>query len=243
MASAIPGRRAVSALGWAHTLARLAIRLLGGERGVRATLAAVPRPASPVAEPWELSFATLLCRHPRVPSFAGRLLRRFDKYGQVVIGPERVGFDRKTVRWSKVIEIRTYPTTNLVPSVVVDREIDRIREALPPVPGRRWIVTRMAEGLLTLLMAILGPRWKANIAPRLPCEIVYRNVFGRQTRLRAGLFAVLVLAAIPESATSLVATAQASSISIRPVADGEGATTRAARADHVRQWFARVPTV
>jgi hypothetical protein len=32
----------------------------------------------------------------------------------------------------------------------VDREIERIRALLPPIPGRKWAVARAAEGLRTL---------------------------------------------------------------------------------------------
>jgi hypothetical protein len=163
-----------------------------------------------------------------------------DKYGRVTIGPDRVGFDDKAIKWNKVVEIRCYPTTNLVPSVVVAREVDRIREAFPPIPGRRWLVTKAANSLVTVGMAFASPRWPADRAPMLPCQIVYRNLFGRRAQRSAGLFAAVVLAGIPEAASSLIATAHARSVAVRPMPDPES-VGRAARAEQVRRWVARVP--
>src|SRR5574342_1068929 len=118
---------------WGRTVARpvlragwlLVRRLVGAERAGR-ILASMPRPASPVAQRWELSLATVVGRHPRVPRLVARGLRRFDKYGRVVITPDRVGFDGKTVRWSRVIEVRVCPTAGPPPQPVLQREVARV---------------------------------------------------------------------------------------------------------------------
>jgi hypothetical protein len=219
---------------------RAVLRRLHTGRDMRAMLAAVPRPASPIAQPWELSIATLIGSHPRVPSIAAKLLRRLDRFGRVSIRPDRVGFDDKTIRWSRVIEVRTYTTTGLVPHVVIDREVERIREMFPPVPGRRWLVRKAAEGLLTVVMAGAGQRLRhAAIVPMLPCEIVYRNVFGRRVELPAGLFAAAMMAAIPEAGHSLTTTARALAIPVQTMTDAAGAA-RAVRAERLRQKAAPV---
>jgi hypothetical protein len=185
--------------------------------------AAVPRPSEQLTKPWKLSLATLFSSHPRVPSIAGRLLRRFDKFGSVMIGPKRVGFDEKKIPWNRVIEIRVHTATNLVPPVVLAREADRVRELLPPIPGRRWLVRKVARALHTVVMAFATPpRWTERTAVMLPCEIVYRTVLGRRASRSAGLFAALVLAAIPEASQSLLTMAQARRIPVRAVTDRIG---------------------
>ena len=226
-----------SGVRFARALARAVIRL--ATRVVapagRSMLSAVPRPSGLLTNTWEVSIATLVGSHPRVPSITGRLLHRFDKFGSVIIGPKRVGFDEKTIPWSRVIEIRVHTTTNLIPPVVLTREADRMRELLPPIPGRRWIVRNLADAMLTVAMAFIQrPQWTEQTAAVIPCEIVYRTVLGRRGSLSAGVFAAVVLAAIPEASQSLLTMAQAHLIPIRVVPDRAGAA-RAARAHRVRR--------
>jgi hypothetical protein len=204
--------------------------------------AAVPRPSERLTKPWKLSLATLVRSHPRVPSIAGRLLRRFDTFGSVMIGPRRVGFDEKTIPWNRVIEIRVHTTTTLVPPVVLAREADRVRALLPPIPGRRWMVRKIARALLTVVTAFApSPRWTGRTAVMLPCEIVYRTVLGRRASLSAGLFAAIVLAAIPEASQSLLTMAQARLIPVRAVSDRIG-DRRAARTHRVGRLAAHAMT-
>jgi hypothetical protein len=197
----------------------------------------VPRPTQPLTGPWSVSIATVVSSHPKVPPFiVRRLLRRMDKFGSVTIGPTGVGFDDKTIRWNRILEIRAHPFANHVPpSVVIDRESDRVREMLPPIPGRRWIVGKVADGTMTVLTAFT-PRGEQSVeaVPLLPCVIVYRNVFGRRSSLSAGLFAATVLALIPEACDSLLAMAAQQRIPVRVLRD-EASEKRAARSHRVRR--------
>ena len=210
----------------------------------RTMFAAVPRPSERLTGPWSVSIATLVSSHPKVPSIIARpLLRRMDKFGRVTIGPAGVGFDDKTIRWNRILEIRAYPVANRIPpSVVIDRESDRVREMLPPIPGRRWIVGKVAGGAMTVLTAFTHhPQRSVDPVPLLPCEIVYRNVFGRRARLSAGLFAASVLAVIPEASNSLITMAADRAIPVRVVRD-EASEMRAARSHRVRRIAMRVAT-
>lgn len=195
----------------------------------RRALAALPPPPVPVTEPWEVSVAALIGRHPRVPGPAVRLLHLLDGLGQVAVGPDRVGFDGEDTAWEKVQEIRLHSTRDLLPDVVVEKEVDRIREFLPPVPGRKWVVTRAVEGLLTLVLAA------AEAAERedrlLPCEIVHRGLLGRPKQLGGGLFAAAVLASVPAASASILATAKARGI---PVVTVGPSGVRADRAQRLR---------
>jgi hypothetical protein len=206
--------------------------------------AAVPRPIMPLTGPWSVSIATVVSSHPKVPSLiARRLLRRMDKFGSVTIGPAGVGFDDKTIRWNRILEIRAYPVANHIPpSAVIDRESDRVREMLPPVPGRRWMVGKLAGGAMTVLTA-LTPHGEQSVetVPLLPCVIVYRNLFGRRSSHSAGLFAATVLALIPEACASLLAMAAHHRIPVRVLRD-EASERRAARSHRVRRIATRVAT-
>jgi hypothetical protein len=150
-----------------------------------------------------------------------------------------VGFDDKTIRWTRIIEIHAYPAANYIPpSVVIDRESDRVRELLPPIPGRRWIIRRVANGAVTLMTAFTRhPQSSADTMPLLPCEIVYRNVFGRRSNLSAGVFAATVLTVIPDATDSLLTMAANRGVPVRAMPDNAG-TMRAARSDGVRRFAA-----
>jgi hypothetical protein len=212
---------------------------------VGATLfASVPRPSPRLTEPWRVSIATLVSSHPKVPSLvARRLLRRMDRFASVTIGPTGLGFDDKTIRWSRILEIRAYPAANHIPpTVVVDRESDRLREMLPPIPGRRWIVGKLAGGAMTVLTAFVPhPSPSTQAVSLLPCEIVYRNVFGRRCSLSAGLFAATVLALIPEACDSMLAMTADRGIPVRILPD-EASEKRTARSHRVRRVAAQVVT-
>jgi hypothetical protein len=241
MAMATSRSRLGLVVGAIRALVRLGFRIVAPAG--RTMFASVPVPSATLAEPWQVSIATLVSSHPHVPSIAGRLLRRLDKFGSVTIGPARVGFDGRTVRWNRILEIRAYPTANHVPpSVVIDRESDRVREILPPIPGRRWIVRKVADAAVTMLAAFTRPSGPSTqTVPLLPCEIVYRNVFGRRASLPAGLFAATVLTLIPEASSSLITLAADRGIPVRGTRD-QASERRAARSHHVRRIATRATT-
>ncbi|MEW1906938.1 hypothetical protein AB0442_00570 [Kitasatospora sp. NPDC085895] len=210
------GRRAGTALGTAARTGRAKARNVVGEGDwVRRALATLPPPEAPATDDWEVSIAALIGRHPRVPGPAVWLLHQLDGLGQVAFGPEKVGFDGEDVPWAKVQELRLHSTLDLLPDVVLDKEVDRIREFLPPVPGRKWVVARAAGREERLL----------------PCEIVHRGLLGRPRQLGGGLFAATALAALPAAADGLVATAKAHGVPVVPV---EPTGTRADRAERLR---------
>ncbi|MFJ1756630.1 hypothetical protein [Kitasatospora sp. NPDC088134] len=210
------GRRAGAALG-AVTGAVASARSKVGSDWARRALETHPKPGVPPTEPWEVSLAGLVGRLPHVPGPAVRLLHLLDGLGQVAVGPAEVGFDGETVAWEKVLEIRCHSTVDLLPDVVVDREVDRIREFLPPVPGRKWLVTKAAEALLTIGLAATAAAERQERS--LPCEIVTRNLIGRPKSLPGGLFAASVLTLVPEAGAALLAAAEERGIEITVVDD------------------------
>ncbi|MFJ5230101.1 hypothetical protein ACIQBJ_09400 [Kitasatospora sp. NPDC088391] len=210
------GRRAGAALG-AVTGAVASARSKAGADWARRALESHPKPGVPLDGPWEVSLAGLVGRLPHVPGPAVRLLHLLDGLGQVVVGPAEVGFDGGTVAWEKVLEIRCHSTVDLLPEVVVDREVDRVREFLPPVPGRRWLVTRAAEALLTIGLAATAAAERQERS--LPCEIVVKNLVGRPKSLPGGLFAASVLTLVPEAGAALLAAAEERGVKVTVVDD------------------------
>jgi hypothetical protein len=182
------------------------------------TLARMPRPASPIAESWVLSPATLVGQYRVVPRLVVWRLGRFNRYGRVAIAPDRVGFDDKTVRWNRVIEVRTCQVTGRLPQAVLIHEATRLSKHLPRFPGRRRLAAFALARAAPLVMSTVGHLSGGSPAtPTLPYEIIYRTRFGRSASLRAGLFAAAAMTAVPEAADSLTSTAEQRAIPVRPM--------------------------
>jgi hypothetical protein len=209
-------RRRISLLG---RVLRSAL-VSGGKHAARA-VARMPRPASPVAQPWILSPATLVGQYRVVPRLVVWRLGRLNRYGRVAIAPDRVGFDDKMVRWNRVIEVRTCRFTGALPQAVLNYEASRVSKLLPRIPGRRRLTAfALARTAPVVMSAAGGLRGGTPAAVVLPYEIVYRTRFGRSASLCPGLFAIAMMAAIPEAADSLTSTAGQWAIPVRVMPSG-----------------------
>jgi hypothetical protein len=198
---------------------------------VQAVLARLPRPDAPATEPWEMSIGALVGMHPKVPDGAVRLLSPLRRLGAVAVSPREIGFDGERVAWDRVTQVRTRNAVGMFLDAAVDREIERIRTLLPPVPGRKWAVARAAEGLRTLVLAALGELGGAGL--QIPCEIGYRSVMRRDRRVSAGLVGAAIMAAVPEAGRSIDAMARIRGIAVIPAVD-ESLAARSVRADRLR---------
>ncbi|MFD7450684.1 hypothetical protein [Kitasatospora sp. NPDC059827] len=206
-------------------------RSAAGGRWALAALGSVAPPPVPATEPWKLALGTLIGRHPRTPAVAHKLLGLLDGYGAVHLGPVRVGFDGEEVEWDKVVEIRTRNAFEVLTTSALEQDVDRIREFLPPVPGRKWAVTKAGEALATVVLAALE---RGSVDQRLdeltvPAQIVHRGLLGRPRTLDAGCFAAAALVIVGQAGESLIATARQRGIPVRPAE----AVTEADRAEHV----------
>ncbi|WP_126636702.1 hypothetical protein [Embleya hyalina] len=210
---------------------------------VRATLDALPAPNAPTFLAWEFSLGALVCRHPKVPAITARPLRLLDGLGAVRFGPETVGFDGEDIPWEKVVRLTTHDAFESMTTAALDTEVDRIRDVLPPLPGRKWAVTKVVEGLLTVVLASLEQADDRRI-DRVPvaCEITYRGLLGRERTLRASLFATALLARQTAVAESLVATARAHGVEVVEAVPAGGAD-EAAAAERTRALRARTDTI
>lgn len=184
---------------------------------VLGVLSALPAPAAPATQEWEFSLGALVCRHPRVPAVTARALRPFDGLGALRFGPESVGFEGEEIPWRKVTGLRLHDAFSAMTTEALDAEVDRIREVLPPLPGRKWAVTKVVEGLATVMLAALEQASEQRLdAVNVACEVTYRGALGREKTLRANLFTTALLAHQVDVAHSLVVTAQAAGVPVVP---------------------------
>ncbi|MFI6154496.1 hypothetical protein ACIBCA_17625 [Kitasatospora sp. NPDC051170] len=210
-------------------------RAVADGQWARTALTSVAPPPVPALEPWKLSTGTLIARHPRTPAVVHRLLGMLDGLGAVHLGPAKVGFDGEEIEWAKVVEIRTRNAFEVLTTTALEQEVDRIREFLPPVPGRKWAVTKAAEALATVVLAALE---RGSVDQRLdtltvPAQIVHRGLLGRQRTLDAGTFAAATLVVVGQVGDSLIATAEHHGIPVRP-ADPPAKPAHAAHVESLR---------
>ncbi|TVL90066.1 hypothetical protein CD790_23225 [Streptomyces sp. SAJ15] len=209
---------------------------------VHGVLGALPAPAAPAVEQWEFSLGALVCRHPRVPAITAKALRSLDGIGALRFGPESVGFDGEDIPWDKVVRIQLHNAFAAMTTDALDNEVDRVRELLPPIPGRKWAVTKVVEGLAAVVLASLEQAADERLdAVNVACEITYRGgMLGREKTLRANLFTTALLAHQADVAYSLVVTAQAKGVPVLPADPGALSVEMVER---VRALRARTDTV
>ena len=124
---------------------------------VRRAIAAYPRPAYPLEREWDVSVQGVVRLVPYVPRFATAPLALLDRFGAVTIGPERVGLDGKDVDWGRVVEVRTAPAWTCLSAEALEVNLAQYVVALPPLPGRAWVLRKISELLLSLYLAVLPP--------------------------------------------------------------------------------------
>ena len=155
---------------------------------VRRVIAAYPRPTYPLEREWDVSVQGVVRLVPYVPRFATAPLALLDRFGAVTIGPQRVGLDGKDVDWDRVVEVRTAPAWTCLSAEALEVNLAQYVVALPPLPGRAWVLGKISELLLSLYLAVLPPDADgddvlADAPPdrmfdRVVTEVVYRRRFG-----------------------------------------------------------------
>ncbi|MDG4864400.1 hypothetical protein P8605_40275, partial [Streptomyces sp. T-3] len=158
----------------------------------------------------------LITTHPRVPAVTAKPLRLLDGMGALRFGPESVGFDGEDIPWEKVRAIRLHDAFAAMTTDALDAEIDRLREVLPPLPGRKRAVTALVDAMAAVVLASLEKAGEQRLDTlQVGCEIVYLGgLRKREKSLRACLFTTALLAQQPGVAESLVATALASGVPV-----------------------------
>lgn len=91
------------------------------------------------------------------------------------------------------------------------------------VPGRDWVLERVAEALTTLLFNHLASAEGSGTMQDvlIPGEISYRGRFGRNKTSTASLYPTAFLLTSPAMVKSLLATAQAKGVTVTRPQSGE----------------------
>ncbi|MFC9894995.1 hypothetical protein ACFVMC_15020 [Nocardia sp. NPDC127579] len=204
----------------------------------RRALDNLPEPQAPTPEVWEHSLGSLIkAGFENTPKPVGKVLDGLISLGGIRFGPETVGFDGQDIPWEKVVEIRCHNAFLKMTTSSLEQEVDKIRDLLPPVPGRKWALTKIGEGLSTVLLASME---QADPATMVATEIVYTGMLGRTKTLDAGMYATSILAQKPAVQHSLIATAQALGVTVVTVDPGPQAQRIQARVRALRDRAAAV---
>ncbi|GAB3411726.1 hypothetical protein [Flindersiella endophytica] len=220
-------------------------------------------PTPYLTEPWEVSLASLVDKVPHVPDIAVKALGLLDGFGAVHIGPRKVGFDGDEIEWDKVVALRTRRVSDMISGAVLEREVDRLRQYLPPVPGRKWAVGKAVDLLVVLSMVALedelefvlglvdgardldGATDQVTRDGRVVSEIVYKGWVRKEKELQGGLLASAVLAQVHGADHCLREMAAARGIPVVQAEDGNDLEDAAEKAAAIRRRIeelrARIP--
>ncbi|WP_155856095.1 hypothetical protein [Cellulomonas sp. URHD0024] len=181
-----------------------------------------PRPSDPLEREWDVSVQGLVRMVPYVPRIATAPLALLDRFGAVTVGPERVGLDGKDIDWGRVLEIRTEPAWTRLSAGMLELDLLRMTNVIPPLPGRRWLVRQVSELLFTLYLTALPVDEdgephddRVTIFAPVVSTIVYRRLVGHGEALASSTSALLQVA-LPGTSEAIVAAARAHGV---PVVD------------------------
>lgn len=175
-------------------------------------LAKLTPPTYPVTQPWGLSAADLITQRWPVPSPLRRALRMLDRFGAVRLTPEGMALDGKSVDWDDLLEIRLCSLHDALREEAVAQTVEQLAVFFPPVPGRKWVLRRMAA-LVVALASRFVPE-SADDSPLIPLQLVRRGMLGRTVAVEGGLIAAALLAAVPQTTEVLLHTAQVRGIPV-----------------------------
>lgn len=161
--------------------------------------ARVELPPYPVVEPWHWSLGQVITAGEKPPRGIATLLKQLDHFGRIDISPDRIGFDGRNAKWDKVTSVRTRSFEDILSQFLTAGTVDSLRGALPPVPGRKWVLQKAAGALFTI-WALAADR--ALSAPgieemRVVCEIEYKGWI-RTKEAETGTFTGAVMALLPD---------------------------------------------
>lgn len=200
----------------------------------QAALRRLPAPQVPATEEWSVSVKEVVRCSCDIPSVAAKALGLLDRFGSARISGSHVGFDSTDVSWENIIEIKTAPLLEVANSAALEREVERLRAALPPIPGRRWVMGRVLQ-LLQVMIAQAGFGDSTIRTPATVSGVVYRGRLNRTREASPGLLAALLLATSPRAMESLVATAAAHGHVVALPEEPDEEHVRRLRADQLAQ--------
>ncbi|WP_212517605.1 hypothetical protein [Actinospica acidithermotolerans] len=175
-----------------------------GGRWMRESIDAVPATTLPWTNPWKCTLAGILIRRPASPLLDAGPLGILDRFGALHLDGTQVGFDGEPHEWDRVTGVRTCSAIELLTNDALEREVDRIRHLLPPVPGRKKLMMYVAEHLTLVLYTALDQS-EAALHREIVAEVRYRGpVPGARRVARPGLFAAALLSLRPDANEALI---------------------------------------
>lgn len=175
-------------------------------------------PSIPQQGPWSVGVGQILRRHPQLPPKLGGVVGGLDRLGFLAISAEAITFDRETVNWDSIEEIRFGLAADVLTSQALQTEVRRLTSLLPPVPGRAWLVRRIIELLGAFCLAAASragdddePDHQDTLG--VPVGIVYRRRL-RRGELTPGVFVALAAASVPTIVPAITAMASEHGITV-----------------------------
>jgi hypothetical protein len=208
------GRLAASGVADAREKVTGSASAASAKERVGLSLENISLPSVPPEEAWSLSLASLIASNRDIPAVALKLLGMLDRFGSVRVSADEVGFDADDVKWSQVTLLRTASVFDVLTDVAIQREVERLRMLLPPVPGRKWLIRRALQWFQVLLRRATGLDGDSTASTEIVAEILYKGRLGGQKELRVGVVSAAILAALPQVNASIAETARMQGVQV-----------------------------
>lgn len=171
---------------------------------MRESIDSAPAPTLPWANPWKCTLAGILIRRPASPLLDAGPLTILERFGALHLDGAQVGFDGEPHEWDRVTGVRLCSAIELLTNDALEREVDRIRHLLPPVPGRKKLMMYVAEHLTLVLYTALDQS-EGALQREIVAEVRYRGSLPGVKRVaRPGLFAAALLSLRPDVNDALI---------------------------------------
>lgn len=189
-------------------------------------------PAFPLDSPWGMGLGRLIGGMSGVPPQLQSMAGALDRFGSISISKEEIEFDGNRVAWRDVKAITFAPASEALLAIPADEVAQRLTAALPPIPGRAWLVRQSMDTLVAICLAVKDASMSGDDV-QVPVSVHYGRA--KAKLLRPGMFAILLATAKPEitSVMSQQAAEYGSKVTVNP--PSRGATRAAALGNVVSQ--------
>jgi hypothetical protein len=163
----------------------------------RRILESIRPPAVPVEGTWSISLSSVINHVFSVPGLAVRALSALDRFGSMRLSATSIGFDSDDVDWSAVTQISTTRLADVLTDQALEREADRLKVLIPPLPGRKWILGKATAVLGGVSSAVLERVGHEALERPVVSEIAFKGRLGRRRSMSPGLLATALMGAYP----------------------------------------------
>lgn len=182
------------------------------------SMLSLPTPnGCPPIEPWEVTLVALIRQMTDVPPIAAKALGLLDRFGSVSLSATAIGLDGSEIEWSRVTGLSLLPLSKVLSDTAIEREAERARKLLPPMPGRKWAVDKVTAVISDLATEALARVGREGLHRPVISQISGRGRLGKK-ELSVGAVAAAVFGLVPEATECACALAEQRGI---PVAGGD----------------------